>query len=444
MSREIGTLHFHMDEEEHALRDTSAGKILFTRLRGRMCALYLRDNRLLAARVVPENSNRIGAVYIGRVKNAVRNLDAFFVEIADGELCFLPGKEARRPILLNRPCDGRILEGDELAVQLEREAQKGKPASVTANLSLANEYAAVGVGSPRVGYSNKLTGDRKELIRGWLESAGYLRGGNFRPPAPGDASAQDGPPLSLGLVVRTGARDCSREALLQSIEALSAELPALIGAARHRTCFSCVRQAPEAFWAALESLAYPREYAEILTDDPVLYEKLCAVCSDNSPAEPAVRLHVPRSCGGLSLSVLYSLERRLDEALNARVWLKSGAYLVVESTEALTVIDVNTGKAGAGKKSRELCERINFEAAEEIALQLRLRNLSGIILVDFINMDSGESGEALLAFLRKLVNRDRIRTTVVDITPLGLVEITRKKTDKPLREQFGQGEKKWT
>ena len=113
---------------------------------------------------------------------------------------------------------------------------------------------------------------------------------------------------------------------------------------------------------------------------------------------------------------------------------------MIEPTEALTVIDVNTGKyeakkSAGNKASEETYEKINREAAEEIALQLRLRNLSGMILVDFINMASKEKEDALLDLMRTLVRRDKMKTRVVDITPLGLMEITRKKQNKPLREQ---------
>ena len=138
----------------------------------------------------------------------------------------------------------------------------------------------------------------------------------------------------------------------------------------------------------------------------------------------------------LPLSVLYSVESKLETALASRVWLKSGGYLIIEPTEALTVIDVNTGKYEAGKDPQETYRRINLEAAEEVAIQLVLRNLSGIIIVDFINMQSASYNRELLNHLKALVQKDKVQTHVVDMTPLGLVEITRKKISKPLREQF--------
>ena len=122
--------------------------------------------------------------------------------------------------------------------------------------------------------------------------------------------------------------------------------------------------------------------------------------------------------------------------MSRKVWLKSGGYLVVEPTEALVVIDVNTGKYSEKKTLRETILKINLEAAEEIGRQLRLRNLSGIILIDFIDMAEEADRKALLSYLEEVVKKDPIKTTVVEMTKLNLVELTRKKIHKPLHEQL--------
>lgn len=423
MSRNIKTTALHMDANERNLRDTASGKIVFTQSRGNRCAFYLNRSRLLAAQVMSDTANRIGAVYIGKVKNVVKNIDACFVEISDGEICFLSLRDADFPLLLNRKWNGKIIEGDELLVQLSREAQKTKQAALTARISLADDYAAVGIGPSHIGFSNKISKLRRQQIEKLLYEAGMQENRNL---------VQGSFPVSVGLVVRTKAKDCADDILLDSIRDLLSSLKALIETAGHRTCFSCIQEAPQDYVAVLNQLAYSYEYSEILTDDAILFEKLAPYCAARLP-DKSVRLYADSS---LSLSKLYSIEQKLDHALNTRVWLKSGGYLIIEPTEALTVIDVNTGKYEGKQASQDAYERINREAATEIALQLRLRNLSGIILVDFINMESQESKESLLSFLRETVNRDRVKTVVVDITPLGLVEITRKKQNRPLKEQF--------
>ena len=138
-----------------------------------------------------------------------------------------------------------------------------------------------------------------------------------------------------------------------------------------------------------------------------------------------------------NLVIRYRINHFMDKALHRMIYLKSGASIVIDPTEALTVIDVNTGKAIAGKKmTEETFFAINMEAAKEIAAQIRLRNLSGIILIDFINLSGPEKEEQLKEELRRLFRADSVQTEVVDITKLGLMEITRKKVYKTLAEQL--------
>lgn len=143
----------------------------------------------------------------------------------------------------------------------------------------------------------------------------------------------------------------------------------------------------------------------------------------------------------LPLIKLYKLEAALEEALERRVWLKSGGYLVIEPTEALTVVDVNTGKYSGKKNAEDTILKINLEAAAGTARQLCLRNLSGIIIVDFIDMAREEHKQQLLTALEEELKKDPVKTVLVDMTKLGLVEITRKKVRKPLHEVYGRGVK---
>ena len=137
----------------------------------------------------------------------------------------------------------------------------------------------------------------------------------------------------------------------------------------------------------------------------------------------------------------YPVETAIEEALRERIWLKSGGYLVIQMTEALTSIDVNTGKYDGKKQSEETFLKINLEAAKEAARQMRLRNLAGIIIIDFINMKKEENNEYLLSEMRKFLRQDPVLTVLVDMTPLGLVEITRKRTRKTVAEQMKALEK---
>lgn len=429
MSRNIESNKTKLSQEELSLRDTQLGKLIFTNYKGCNWALLCNDNRLISAEVLPNTPSKIGAIYIGKVKNVVSNIDACFVEIKDGELCFLPLKEAQTPFVLNRIYDGRIKEGDELLVQITRDAQKTKQASVTAQVSLSNEYFAFSIGSTRVGYSSKINRENKNRINTLLEEQEYVCNGTL---------VQESNLPSIGLIVRTQANELENNQLLDAYTTIREAFIELLQTAKHRTCFSCLQEPKHSIDFILDQVVYPYEYDEIITDDAAIFNQLQAYCQLHIPNK-ALRLYEDKA---LPLEKLYSISTKLDTALNTRVWLKSGGYLVIEPTEALTVIDVNSGKYDAKKGNLETTIRINQEAAKEIALQLRLRNLSGIIVVDFINMNSVEANEGLLDLLRRLVQKDKTKTQVIDMTALGLVEITRKKVRKPLYEQFTENNNK--
>lgn len=424
-----------ISEEESAALYADGGRLVFTRCLGRNCALLLQKSRLTAAEF-PEES-KLGAIYNCRVKNVVKPLQACFVEIAGGEICFLPWKDAKTPFLINRKGDGRILEGDEFPVQIVRDAQKTKQASVSADISLSNDYFALSLGSSDVGFSGRLSKEQRETLKEMLQEAGILSGNCLEQSHvnPDHQIQETEFAMHTGLVVRTRAGELldtpeGQEILAAHFFRLADEYVNLFRNAAHRTCFSCLKKPEEGFENILDNRIPMEEYEEILTDDETLYAPLCAYAEAHLPGKK-VRLYQD----SFPLEKLYRLHTKLEEALNPRVWLKCGGYLVIQPTEALTVIDVNSGKYEAGKRAEEESAfKVNLEAAEEIALQLRLRNLSGIIVVDFINMQNKEYQKSLMSSLKGFVRRDKVRTVVVDMTPLGLVEMTRKKVSRPLHE----------
>ena len=460
MSRKIeGKSSVTLTDEELALRQTDRGKLLFTSYQGRTCALLVRNDRLVEASFFSYKPPKIGAVYIGKVKSLARNIDACFVEIAEGEICFLPLKDAVTPYLVNRPSDGRILEGDELLVQVVRDAQKAKRASVTAHISLSNEYFVLTTGNTNVGYSLKLSDEKKSALKRSFTEMAVIRDGCLVQDynillsiTEAEKMKREGlrpeiisfPPI--GLIVRTKAGEAeSAEELWKQFFSLAAQFIRLLYSAMYRNCFACLRGADsrfktilEEFYSGIASSSYASELSgtsgEIITDRKELYDELKKYESE-SGRELNIRFYQDTM---LSLSKLYSLEKKLENALDRHVWLKSGGFLIIEPTEALTVIDVNSGKYEAGRDADEACRKINMEAGEEVARQLRLRNLSGIIVVDFINMRSNQYRQELLHYMRELTAKDKIPTKIIDITPLGLMEITRKKINKPLQEQFCQ------
>lgn len=224
----------------------------------------------------------------------------------------------------------------------------------------------------------------------------------------------------------------------------------------HKTCYSVLKKARPTY---LEDVKNQREgsVSEIITDDRGLFETICMdygihpkqFMTNGSVPVPVDQFQVPTISGTadsltltyyhdpmLTLSSLYSVKSSLEKALREQIWLKSGASIVLQHTEALTVIDVNSGKNIIKKEMRENLLRINLEAATEIAYQLRLRNISGIIIIDFINLLAKEDEAVLLKEFRTYLKDDPVKTDLIDMTRLGLVEVTRKKIKKSLRDSL--------
>lgn len=374
---------------------------------------WLEDGRLAEVFPFLQGGSLLGNIYVGKVKNVLRSIAAAFVEIAGRQTCFLPFSDARHPILTNRAGDGRLLAGDEVLVQVQRDAVKSKTPVLSADLSVSGRLFAVSIGEGGgIRYSHKLSAEEKNRIRQALAAVSV--------------------PDAMTLVVRTQARAEEAERLRAEAETLLQKAARILEIGRTRTVFSLLSEGLPDYLAVLEEAGGRARPDKIVTDDMAVYTAV----EGWLPPEGRSALEYYRD-PALSLTALYGLSGKLEEALSPRVWLRSGGYLVIEPTEALTVIDVNTGKYTGKKPTEETFRKINAEAAEEVARQLRLRCLSGIILVDFINMERPESQKELLTLLRHLCSRDPVPVQVVDMTPLGLVEITRKKRRRPLAEQLG-------
>ena len=406
---------------------------------------------------------RLNSIYVGKVMNVAKNINAAFVELTKGQRAFLPLSHMASARILNRKADGRILAGDELLVQVEREAVKTKEPVLTTEISLAGRYAVVFPGKEkgRLQFSGKLSDKTRRQITEALAAAdireetltaqgcslivrtnaGALLQNDAKTPVhdesvslydAGQSVHSAGTPLPAN-TEKPAADDLAP--LIREAQALIRQAAALWQNAGTRTCYSCLYRPESGYLTEIRDT--PQEqYEEILTDDPALYEEIRAFLERSCPqAFSALRLYQDSA---VSLRNLYGLPAKIREACGKRVWLKSGGYLVIEPTEALTVIDVNSGKYTGKKGMRDTFRLINREAALEIARQLRLRNLSGIILVDFISMEKKEDEKELLQLLSAELKKDPVKTAVVDMTPLGLVEITRKKVRRNIYEQLSE------
>lgn len=353
----------------------------------------------------------LGNIYVGKVKNILSNINAAFIEIADGVLCYYSLAENDTPLYTSPKKKEKLVPGDELLVQVSREAVKTKAPTVTCNLNFAGKYLVLTTGKKNLGISSKLEQMERQRLRQIAEP--FLQ-------------------EDFGIIVRTNAAGAGEEELREELTRLTALVRRTLETGRNQTCFSLVYREPPVYAARIRSLPQNR-LGRIVTDDRILYEELFSYLSEYQPEDLNKLQFYDQEAP--SLNSLYGIGGALEGALRERVWMKSGGYLVIQPTEALTVIDVNTGKYQGRKKQQNTFLKINKEAAVEIARQLRLRNLSGIIIADFIDMEAQEDQKALMDYLASELKHDPVKTTLVDMTALGLVEITRKKTQKSLFEQ---------
>ncbi len=381
------------------------------------CGLCQEDT-LVEAHLTPLNeqgeakeSSILGNIYVGKVQRIVPNLNAAFVEIAPGFSCYLPLEQVNAPIYVKRNSTKLLVQEDEILVQVNREAIRQKAPAVTTNLNLTGRYLVLTTENKRLGVSGKLEGNTKAQLRALLSP--YVD--------------------TYGIIVRTNAREAAKADILGELQWLKDRLDTWTKTAKTRTCFSCLHKATPDYLRFLQN-TYSASLTEIVTDQEAIYQELKEYCGRYADLrEIPLRQYTDES---YPLTQLYNLNRQLERALAKTVWLKSGGFLVIEPTEAMTVIDVNTGKSNWGKNPQEHFIRTNREASREIAKQLRLRNLSGIIIIDYIDLESPTEQLHLLEDLREQVAADPIPVLVHDITKLNLVEVTRKKVAKTLMEQI--------
>ena len=394
-------------------------KLLITRVDGRILTVLTEDSRAVQMEYEEEESSLLGNIYIGKVKNIVKNINSAFVEIGKGQMSYYSLSDNKTHHFAVSQERKDLREGDEILVQVARDAVKTKDPVVTANLSFTGHLCVLTAGKNQISFSSKIRDQEwKDQMRTLLEP-----------------EKED----EFGIIVRTNAAEAEPEVVIEELRQLKAQYHQILENGAHRTCYSKLYEAYPSYINRIRD-TYVTSMEEIVTDDKEIYEQLKQYLHENQPEnEGRLRFYEDSM---LSLTKLYQIEKSMEEALSTHVWLKSGGYLVIEPTEAMTVIDVNTGKYTGKKNKRDTILKINLEAAAEISHQMRLRNLSGIILVDFIDMEEKEDQELLMKTLSVQCAKDPVKTTVVDMTRLNLVEITRKKIRRPLYEQVHIGKRR--
>jgi ribonuclease E len=367
-----------------------------------------------------DNTSIDGNIYLGRVQNVLPGMEAAFIDIGTpkngvlyrGDVAYDPNDVEGG----EKPRIERVLRnGQAIIVQVTKNPIAHKGARLTQEVSLAGRFVVMVPGQPQTyGISKRLPDDERKRLRRVLDR---LR------------------PADAGLIVRTAAEGATEEELERDMLRLNAQWRQISEIAKKAKPGSLLYKEPQLAIRLIRE-EFTKEFRGVVIDDAALYEEVNGYIEAIAP-ELAERVeYYDAEAERLPVFEKFHVHEQLHKALDRKVWLPSGGSLVVERTEALTVIDVNTGKNVGISNLEETVYRNNLEAAEVVARELRLRDIGGIIVIDFIDMEIRQNREAVEEAFRQALARDKTRTQVFPISELGLVEMTRKRVSEGLVETF--------
>lgn len=388
---------------------------IITEYKGKRMAFLLEDGKLVKVNL-HESGSMVGDIYTAKVVSKVDSIKAVFLNIGSSDyLYYSLVDDEDKTIFLKHGNSSKVCIGDEILVQISKDPIKSKKAVATADISFKGKYVVVNR-SGKIGVSSKIADSEerenlKKKVKPVLDRYSDI---------------------NAGVIIRTSAEKADISEVLAELESKLSMIKSIMDSAIHRMPKELVLKGQENSLSDVEDLIYKSRYnhLNIITDMESEYDELHSLISQKADSDNiSLKLF---SDDMTKLSLVYDLETKLIKGFAKHIYLKSGGTIVVEPTEAMTVIDVNTGKAVKGKNVQKTFLKINKEAAEMIARTIRLRNISGIIVVDFINLTSPEDIKELLDVLKYEISRDEIKVNYIDMTPLGLVELTRKKESRPL------------
>jgi ribonuclease E len=361
----------------------------------------------------------VGNVYLGRVQNVLPGMEAAFVDVGRGRNAVLYAGEVNyTPEDLEGGAPPRIehvlKSGQSVLVQVTKDPIGGKGARLTAQVSMPGRYLVLVPDSSITGISRRLPDTERRRLKAILKK---IR------------------PEGHGLIIRTAAEGTSEEAMAQDLVRVLAEWESIAKGAKKAKAPALLYEEPELTVRAVRDLFNDEEFRELVTDSSRIYGLVTQYLGQVAPDLLAkVRLHQSK----LPVFEEFHVVEQIHKGLDRKVWLASGGYIVIDRTEALTVIDVNTGKSVGRTNLEETVVNTNLEAAREVARQLRLRDIGGMIIIDFIDMLLDQNKKKVVDTLKEAMAQDKTRSQVFDIGPLGLLEVTRKRVSGGLLESFSE------
>lgn len=376
-------------------------RVVITEYEGVLLTALIRDGHVFDLMGRGYNRDREsfipGDIVRGKISEIKKNINAAFLKMGDGVKAFM-----------DLDGHGDLKCEDEITVQVIKEPIKEKEMLVTPDYSVAGKYLAFSKEKRGVGISRRIEGDDRKRLKKTVKEL-------------------MGDEVYYGVVIRTNAAEASDEDIADEFGFLKGTMDMIEEKSSYTVPFK------KLYAETLPEIRYLRDLnftpERVVTDIPEIYEGLKDLYGESANDGDFLKLYTDDN---LPLRKLYPVEAAVNEVRNRVIHLKSGGNLVIDITEALTVIDVNSAKSGEKLLKKETVLRTNLEAVKEAARQIRIRNLSGMILIDLINMDSGEDRKTVTDELKKELDKDRIRCCYIDLTKLGIAEITRERIGIPL------------
>ncbi|MET8351985.1 MULTISPECIES: Rne/Rng family ribonuclease [unclassified Micromonospora] len=409
-----------LSESEFLARREAVDRVMAVRQRGDRTQIAVLEDGVLVEHYVTRNSSgtMAGNVYLGKVQNVLPSMEAAFVDVGRGRNAVLyagevnwdtSGLEGRA-----RSIEQALRSGDSVLVQVTKDPIGHKGARLTSHIALSGRHLVYVPNGNASGISRKLPDTERKRLRDVLKKL---------------------VPDGAGVIVRTAAEGASEDELARDVKRLQAQWEDIQAKAAEGGAPVLLYEEPDLVIRVVRDL-FNEDFRELVIEGEQSYDIVESYLSHVSPdLVDRVRRHV----GTSDVFSEYRIDEQIIKGLDRKVFLPSGGSLVIDRTEAMTVVDVNTGKyTGSGGNLEETVTRNNLEAAEEIVRQLRLRDIGGIVVIDFIDMVLESNRELVLRRLTECLGRDRTKHQVTEITSLGLVQMTRKRIGAGLLEAFSE------
>ncbi|RJQ55833.1 MAG: Rne/Rng family ribonuclease [Actinobacteria bacterium] len=393
-------------------------EIMISRDEDETRVVVIEDHNVVEAYIERAGRSVVGNIYVAQVKDILPGMEAAFVDIGLARNAFLYVQEVLLPEEMEEGTPRKKIQhllkpGQEIMVQVLKDPMGGKGARVTTQITLPGRYLVLMPYSDFTGASRRLSDEDRDRL---LKFVGELK------------------PKKMGLIVRTAAEDAGKGELERDLAFLLRLWKKIERTGKESKAPTNIYTEVDLAQRVIRD-TFSVDVGRVLIDDRRSYERITSYLKKTSPELVA---RVTQYKDKMPMFDKYHVNEQLDAALQPRVWLRSGGYITIGKTEALTAIDVNTGKFVGRKSLQDTILRTNMEAAYEVVRQLRLRDIGGIIVIDFIDMDIAEHRQRVFDALEEALEEDRTKTRVIEISKLGLVEMTRKNVSESLTDVMSE------